>query len=77
MAKKMMAVVITTCTHCNEIIEVSADEISDDGYWQEPMVGGSISGDTIKSVRKYISPRSSVPVYLVSINTMKPHCGTK
>ena len=75
MTKKSIAIVVSVCKHCQQIIEIANDESSEDGYWDFLKVGGHIGADIITSVKKVSIKNSFLPGYIVELDTrVVPHC---
>ena len=76
MNKRTIAIIVSVCKDCKKIIDAEAeDQISENGFWEEPVVGSKINADIITRVTK-ITPRNShLPFYVVELDTtIAPHC---
>ena len=75
MTKKTMAIIVSVCKHCHQIIDAVTDESADNGRWEPPVVGGEVEADIITDVKEVKWRHSPLRGYIIELDTrIVPHC---
>lgn len=76
MAEKTMAIIVSVCKHCGEVIDGFTEDLAEDGYWEKSKIGAKVSGDIITKVDEVtFRNHPEFPGYVIELDTsIKPHC---
>ena len=78
MDERTMAIVVSLCKHCGQIIDNQVEDLAVGEHWEEPKIGGMIGLDIITKVDEAKFPKHpNFRGYVIELDTRRrpvPHC---